>query len=74
MDEINADTFPLPELHARVQRIQDQLYNGIGFAVLRGVNVDKYSRRESLQIFLGITSHIAAARGAQDQDGNLLSK
>ena len=71
-DQIKDDTFVLPGLRSRLKEVQDKIYNGIGFFVLRGLDVDSYSRRECLRIFLGVSSYIAAHRGAQDQNGNLL--
>jgi hypothetical protein len=73
-DDIKEDTFALPGLRSRLKEAQDKIYNGIGFAVLRGLDVDEYSSEECLRILLGVSSYLAARRGAQDQDGNLLRK
>lgn len=39
--------FPLPGLHDRLKDISDQILNGRGVALIRGVPVERYSRRES---------------------------
>ncbi|KAH8698550.1 hypothetical protein BGW36DRAFT_460448 [Talaromyces proteolyticus] len=71
-DNIKEDTFPLPGLRCRLEEAREKIYNGLGFIVLRGLDVDEYSSRESLIIFLGVSSYLAAHKGAQDQAGNLL--
>jgi hypothetical protein len=42
------------------------LHFGHGFFVLRGVDVDKYTREENVIIYTGISSHIGSIRGRQD--------
>ncbi|OYO22807.1 hypothetical protein CGZ93_07120 [Enemella dayhoffiae] len=39
---LTRDDFPLPTLSSRLQAYADELENGRGFAVLRGLPVDRY--------------------------------
>lgn len=46
--------FPLPGLHDRLKDISDQILNGRGVALIRGVPVERYSRREAAIAYWGI--------------------
>ncbi|KAK6952849.1 hypothetical protein Daesc_005143 [Daldinia eschscholtzii] len=63
---VNRETFPLPKLHSELRKLSDELHNGHGFFVIRGVPVDKYSREENIVIYAGLSAHIAPKRGRQD--------
>ena len=63
---ISQETFPLPTLHSELRRLSSELHTGHGFFVIRGLNVDKYTRKENIIIYAGISSHIAPQRGRQD--------
>ncbi|KAK3308340.1 uncharacterized protein B0T15DRAFT_483028 [Chaetomium strumarium] len=63
---VSRDIFPLPKLHHRLREISDEVHNGHGFKVIRGVPVTKYTREENIIIYAGIASHIAPIRGRQD--------
>ncbi|KAL1959403.1 hypothetical protein VTO42DRAFT_2206 [Malbranchea cinnamomea] len=67
---VNQGTFPLPNLHSTLRAISDELHNGHGFKVIRGLPVDKYSREENIIIYVGVSSHIAPLRGRQDTSFN----
>lgn len=66
MGKISQETFPLPSLHATLRSISEEIHNGYGFKVIRGVPVYKYTREENVIIYAGIASHIAPVRGRQD--------
>ncbi|GKT45894.1 taurine hydroxylase-like protein SAT17 [Colletotrichum spaethianum] len=66
LGEISQETFPLPNLHKTLRAISDEIHNGHGFKVVRGVPVDKYSREENVIVYAGISSHVAPIRGRQD--------
>ncbi|KAM0242200.1 hypothetical protein ACHAP5_007287 [Fusarium lateritium] len=70
LGHISAETFPLPNLHAELRKLSDELHKGHGFFVIRGVNVDKYTREENITIYVGISAHIAGERGRQDSKHN----
>ncbi|KAI0477037.1 TfdA family taurine catabolism dioxygenase TauD [Xylaria cf. heliscus] len=67
---ISQETFPLPTLHAELRRLSAELHTGHGFFVLRGLQVDNYTREENIIIYTGISSHVAAQRGRQDHKYN----
>ncbi|OQE16248.1 hypothetical protein PENFLA_c028G03201 [Penicillium flavigenum] len=66
MGELAPTTFPLPKLHATLREISDQVHNGHGFKVIRGLPVDSYTREENVIIYSGLSSHVAPIRGRQD--------
>ena len=71
---LNPTTFPLPqELHDRLRTITQDLYNGRGFAILRGLDPDDVTEEENVLIFGGVSSHVAAQRGFQHQDRELVT-
>lgn len=48
----NVDNFHLPLIKARVAEFTDQLQNGIGFVLWRGIPVEKWSRMQTFAAFL----------------------
>ncbi|OAQ64729.1 taurine catabolism dioxygenase [Pochonia chlamydosporia 170] len=70
LGEVNQQTFPLPNLHARLRSISADIHNGYGFKVVRGIPVEKYTREENVIIYAGIASHVATIRGRQDHQYN----
>lgn len=64
--------FPLPKLGAYLQKFKEELYNGVGLVVLRGLDPLDYSLEDLATILLGVSSHIAARRGVQNQLGSIL--
>ena len=72
LDRISPETFPLPTLGARLKTILDrQLLNGIGFWLVRGLPVGRYSIEEAAIAYLGIGSHFGSFR-SQNAKGHLL--
>lgn len=63
---VNQGTFPLPMLHTTLRGISDDIHNGHGFKVVRGLPVQYHTREENIIIFAGISAHIAPIRGRQD--------
>jgi len=68
---VTAREFPLPGLQARLATIQNELLHGLGFAVLRGLPVQRWTAEQSAAACLGIGSHIGIAR-SQNGKGHLL--
>ncbi|KAF5005205.1 hypothetical protein FDECE_8326 [Fusarium decemcellulare] len=66
LGHINQETFPLPNLHSKFRQLSDELHNGHGFFVIRGLDVDGHSCKENIIIYGGITAHITSVRGRQD--------
>jgi TfdA family taurine catabolism dioxygenase TauD len=53
--------FPLPTLGKRLQRILDDTLNGRGFALIRSLPAERWTKLESAIAFFGIGAHIGAA-------------
>jgi len=63
--------FPLPTLGPRLQRILDDTLNGRGFALIRSLPVERWTKLEFAIAFFGIGAHIGAAR-PQNAKGHAL--
>jgi Taurine catabolism dioxygenase TauD, TfdA family len=68
---IRRDDFLLPTLGPRLQRILDDTLNGRGFALIRCLPVERWTKFESAIAFFGIGAHIGAAR-PQNAKGHAL--
>ncbi len=68
---IRSEDFPLPTLGARLQRMLDEVLNGRGFVLIRGLPVERWSRRESAIAFYGLGTHLGNAR-SQNAAGHVL--
>lgn len=69
---VDSDKFPLPNLRGKLQHLAEDLHNGNGFFVLRGLEPTCYSVEDITIIFLGIQSYIAEQRLRQDSRGNMI--
>ncbi len=69
--EISKATFPLPRFGAHLQNLQETLIHGIGFELLRGLPVAKYTQQFAATIFCGIGAHLGSAR-SQNAMGHIL--
>lgn len=56
--EISKDGFPLPTLGKRLAQLRQELRAGCGFALIKGIDLEKYSELEARRIFLGISAHL----------------
>lgn len=68
---MTAADFPLPTLGPRLKALGREVMQGRGFALLRGLPVQRWSLREAAIAFLGIGSHIGSAR-SQNARGHVL--
>jgi hypothetical protein len=68
---LGADDFPLPTLRPRLRRILDEVLNGRGFALLRGLPVGRWPRRLAATAFFGLGTHLGRAR-PQNAQGHVL--
>ncbi|KAK6815129.1 Taurine catabolism dioxygenase TauD TfdA family protein [Aspergillus parasiticus SU-1] len=66
LGNINQDTFPLPTLRPTLRSLSNEIHNGRGFFVLRGLDIDRYTREENIIIYAGVSSHIGSIRGRQE--------
>ncbi len=70
--DIKAREFPLPTLGARLRaRVENEVLNGRGFLLLRGLPVERWTMREAATAFFGIGSHLGSAR-SQNGKGHVL--
>jgi hypothetical protein len=71
---IDRASFPLPNLQEKLLRIRDDVYQGRGFAVLRGLDVEAFDEIDLLTVYLGLTSYVAELRGKQNHRGAMLGR
>jgi len=68
---ITASDVPLPTLAPRLQRILDEVLNGRGFVLIKGLPVELWTKREAAIAFLAIGIHLGNLR-MQNAEGHLL--
>lgn len=68
--DINRDNFPLPTLTSPLNTMADDLHNGKGFTIIRGLN-SPTPDHDSIA-FLGLSAYMAPQFGRQDQDGSMI--
>ena len=68
---LTRESFVLPTLAARLQRVRDELLEGRGFVLLRGVPVATWGRRRSALAFYGLGAHLGRAL-SQNAQGHVL--
>lgn len=69
--EISPASFRLPAVGAALGMVLDELLEGRGFVMLRGLPVERYTREEQAIAYMGIGSYLGAAR-SQNAEGHLL--
>ncbi len=69
--EIDKENFPLPLLGPRLEKLAEQLIDGIGFALLSRIPVERYSVQQAATMFYGIGAHLGNAR-MQNASGHVL--
>jgi hypothetical protein len=68
---LRPDDFPLPTLKRRLSRILEEVLEGRGFVLLRGLPVERWGRRLSAIAFLGLGQHWGNLR-PQNKHGHRL--
>ena len=69
---ISAADFPLPSLAPKLKvRVRDEVLNGRGFLLLRGLPIERWSVREAATAYFGLGAHIGSAR-SQNAKGHVL--
>ena len=66
-----SDAFPLPQLRKKLDAILDDIENGRGFKLIRGIPRDRYSDSDCELIYWGITSYFGTPV-SQNARGHLL--
>ncbi len=69
--DITRELFPLPTLAAELARIEDDLVNGLGMVLIRGVPVERYSKDRASAIYWGVGMHLGRP-WPQNAKGHLL--
>jgi hypothetical protein len=69
--DITRDDFPLPTLGSELAAVTDELINGRGVVLLRGVPVSRYDKQRASSIYWGIGAHIGHP-WPQNAKGHLL--
>jgi hypothetical protein len=69
---ISAGDFPLPSLGPKLKaRVRDEVLNGRGFLLMRGLPVERCSLREAATAYFGLGAHLGSAR-SQNAKGHVL--
>lgn len=71
LKDISKADFLLPIAGVRLEKLHKALIDGIGFGLLRGIDVKKYNREKLATLFMGVGAHLGNAR-SQNADGHLL--
>ncbi|KAI8265351.1 Taurine hydroxylase-like protein SAT17 [Colletotrichum sp. SAR11_239] len=72
LSEVDKSTFILPTSFAyTLASVRDELINGIGFVVLRGLPVHRWTTRQASIAYLGLGSYIGR-RLSQNRQGHML--
>jgi hypothetical protein len=69
--DITRESFPLPTLGVELVRITDDLVNGRGVVLIRGVPVERYGKERASSIYWGIGMHLGRP-WPQNAKGHLL--
>jgi hypothetical protein len=70
-EELEKSDFPLPTLGRLLEALQIELEDGRGFAVLRGIPVQRYDRADLEAVLMGLLVHLGTPL-AQDIKGTLI--
>ncbi len=71
--QFTRDDFPLPTLAGRFRAVLDELENGRGFVVLRGIPVGRYAPDRLDTLYWGIATHLGDLI-SQNAKGDLLGR
>ena len=69
--DVTRDDFPLPTMAARLDDVAGELVDGRGFAVIRGLPVDRYCDDDAATIYWGGGTHLGRP-WPQNKKGHLL--
>lgn len=69
--DINKESFELPQVGRKLEALAEQLINGLGFALLRRIPVERYDTEVAANMFFGIGAHLGNAR-MQNAKGHVL--
>jgi Taurine catabolism dioxygenase TauD, TfdA family len=69
--DVSRTAFPLPTLGPALDGIRNELLRGRGFALIRGIPREKYSKADMATIFWGVGAHLGRAV-SQNAKGHVL--
>jgi hypothetical protein len=69
--DISRELFPLPTLGPELARITDDLVNGLGMVLIRGVPVERYGKDRASAVYWGVGMHLGHP-WPQNAKGHLL--
>jgi len=69
--KINKGNFKLERLAAKIKFLQRQLSHGLGFMLVKGLDVKRFSKEQLAAMFYGFGAHIGGAR-MQNSEGHVL--
>jgi hypothetical protein len=61
LPDISRDNFTLPTLGPRLAAMRSLLRTGCGFALIKGLDLDRYTEAEVRRIYLGISSYLGVS-------------
>jgi hypothetical protein len=71
MHELTRDSFPLPNLSAKLKTILRDVEYGRGFVLIRGIQAERYSKEAAGRLFWGLGAHLGDGV-TQNAKGDLL--
>ncbi|MHB8493664.1 MAG: TauD/TfdA family dioxygenase [Casimicrobiaceae bacterium] len=71
LSQISAETFPLPNLGLRLKCVLQELLEGRGFVLIRGLDVESCSPEQAAIAYMGVGSYFGQPR-SQNAKGHLL--
>ena len=69
--QLSKADFELPGLARKLREVLHRLEDGIGFALIRGLPIERYSKADAARIYWGLGAHLGAAF-AQNAQGDML--
>jgi hypothetical protein len=68
---LGQEDFPLPRLAPKIATILHEMQHGLGFVLVRGLPVQRYSKGDAALIYWGLGMHLGSA-AAQNAQGDML--
>lgn len=69
--QLHAKDFRLPSLGLKLKALRQELIQGKGFVLIKGLPLSRYTEREIITIFFGLGTHLGKAR-SQNAQGHVL--
>jgi len=69
---VTREQFPLPTVGLKLLAVREELLRGRGFQLIKGIPVDKWSRRQSVIAYWGLGTYLGRAL-SNNKKGHLVS-